>query len=432
MDTFMWSLYVDERENVHPAIWDMAAKVETEHGITARHFRKRDLAAEVDRFLEIYNAAWERNWGFVPLTDSEVRHYAKQLKPLLDENWAMVAEKDGEPVGAALTLPDFNQVLQGHERAAAPVRLAQGAVARRKIDRVRVFALGVKKEYQHTGVAAKLYEMHFDSAERTPQKGGEMGWILETNTAHEPRHGGHGRRGHPPLPDLREGLRDRRALRRAAGGRVTMSGPDGRSRPLHARGRRPRRGGRRGDRRRRGPARSSRSPPPAQLPAVQAAAVAADIVRGRRGDGGAGQAPRGQQGGRAAAPAARRTCCRSSARARSSWTCTCSPGTSRRPRRAMLEVRREVTPRLRLPPAPRAAGWTASLRCRGGVLAPPPARRRRAGGRARRPDGADRVLFGAQAERRELRRGGDRPAALRARRRRRPRARSTSASASTR
>ena len=55
-------------------------------------------------------------------------------------------------------------------------------MGRGKINRVRVFALGVKPEYQHTGVAAKLYAEHFDAAERTPQKGGEMGWILETNT----------------------------------------------------------------------------------------------------------------------------------------------------------------------------------------------------------------------------------------------------------
>jgi hypothetical protein len=54
---------------------------------------------------------------------------------------------------------------------------------RRKIDRVRVFALGVKPEHQHTGVAAKLYEKHFDAAASTPQTGGEMGWILETNKA---------------------------------------------------------------------------------------------------------------------------------------------------------------------------------------------------------------------------------------------------------
>jgi GNAT superfamily N-acetyltransferase len=181
MDTYMWALYVDKRENVHQAIWDMADKVETEHGITARHFRKKDLDAEVNRFLEIYNAAWQRNWGFVPLTDEEVRHYAKQLRPLLDENWAMVAEKDGETVGAALTLPDWNQVFKKMNGRLFPIGWAKFLLGRRKIDRVRVFALGVKREFQHTGVAAKLYQMHFDSAERTPQKGGEMGWILETN-----------------------------------------------------------------------------------------------------------------------------------------------------------------------------------------------------------------------------------------------------------
>jgi GNAT superfamily N-acetyltransferase len=183
MDLLMWHLDVSERSKVHQAIWDIADRVESKHGITTRHFRKKDLNAEVDRFLEIYNAAWEKNWGFVPLTDDEVRHYAKQLKPLLDENWAMVAEKDGEVVGAALTLPDYNQVLVHMNGRLLPFGWAKFLWYRRKIDRVRVFALGVKREWQHTGVAAKLYEMHYDSAERTPQSGGEMGWILETNKA---------------------------------------------------------------------------------------------------------------------------------------------------------------------------------------------------------------------------------------------------------
>jgi GNAT superfamily N-acetyltransferase len=183
MDLFMWHLDVSERSRVHQAIWDIADRVESKHGITTRHFRKKDLDAEVDRFLEIYNAAWEKNWGFVPLTDDEVRHYAKQLRPLLDENWAMVAEKDGEVVGAALTLPDYNQVLLHMNGRLLPFGWAKFLWYRRKIDRVRVFALGVKREWQHTGVAAKLYEMHYDSAARTPQSGGEMGWILETNKA---------------------------------------------------------------------------------------------------------------------------------------------------------------------------------------------------------------------------------------------------------
>ena len=120
----------------------------------------------------------------MPLTEEEVRHYAKDLKPVLDENWAMIAEaKDGTVVGAALTLPDFNQVLIHLNGRLWPLGWAKALYWRRKIDRVRVFALGVKREYQHTGVAARMYELHFDAAARTPQTGGEMGWILESNTA---------------------------------------------------------------------------------------------------------------------------------------------------------------------------------------------------------------------------------------------------------
>ena len=183
MDLYMWSLYVDKREKVHPAIWEAADRLESEHGIVCRNFRKKDLQAEVTRFLEVYNAAWENNWASVPLNEEEVRHYAKDLKPVLDENWAMVAEKKdtGEVVGAALTLPDFNQVLAKLNGRLLPFGWITALRAKSKIDAVRVFALGVKPSYQHTGVAARFYQMHFDAAERTPQKGGEMGWILETN-----------------------------------------------------------------------------------------------------------------------------------------------------------------------------------------------------------------------------------------------------------
>jgi GNAT superfamily N-acetyltransferase len=183
MDLYMWSLWVTERDKVHPAIWEMAEQLEPEHGIVCRNFRKKDLQAEVGRFLEVYNSAWERNWGFVPLTEEEVRHYAKDLKPLLDENWAMIAEKKdtGEVVGAALTLPDYNQVLAKLNGRLLPFGWVTALRQKSKIDAVRVFALGVKPSYQHTGVAARFYQMHFDAAERTPQKGGEMGWILEVN-----------------------------------------------------------------------------------------------------------------------------------------------------------------------------------------------------------------------------------------------------------
>jgi len=185
MDLYMWSLHVTGRDKVNPLIWQVADRVESEHGIVCRNFDKKDMDREIGRFLEVYNAAWERNWGAVPLTDAEVRHMAKDMKPILDENWAMVAERrdTGEIVGVALTLPDYNQVfakLRPRGRL-LPFGWLTFLRQRSKIDAVRVFALGVKPEYQHTGIAARFYQMHFDAAERTPQKGGEMGWILEVN-----------------------------------------------------------------------------------------------------------------------------------------------------------------------------------------------------------------------------------------------------------
>ncbi len=184
IDLYKWSLHVSGRSEVMPVLFELADKLEPEHGITIRGMRKRDLDAEIARFMEIYNQAWENNWGHTPLTEEEVRAYAKDLKPVLDPNWAMIAETaDGETVGVALTLPDYNQVLKKLHGRLLPFGWLTALRERKRIDAVRVFALGVKPEYQHTGVAAGLYKRHYDMAAATPQKGGETGWILETNKA---------------------------------------------------------------------------------------------------------------------------------------------------------------------------------------------------------------------------------------------------------
>ena len=183
MDLLKWELHISDRERIVPAIFELAERLGPEHGIRIRHVRRRDLEAEVRRFMAVYNSAWAPNWGFVPLTDREVEHQARELRPILDENWAMIAEKDGETVGAALTLPDYNQVLKELDGRLLPLGWLTALRARRRIDSVRVLALGVRPEYQHTGVAAGFYVEHFEMAQRTPQKWGEMGWVLEENTA---------------------------------------------------------------------------------------------------------------------------------------------------------------------------------------------------------------------------------------------------------
>lgn len=186
MDLLIWELRFGELkdgERFDPAIHAAAEKALGEEGIAIRNMRKRAMADEVRRFMEVYNEAWGDNWGFVPITDAEVEFQAKNLKQVLDENWAYIAEKDGEPVGAALTLPDVNQVMAKLGGRLLPFGWLRFLLGKGKIDRVRVFALGVKKDYRHTGVAAGLYLKHLETAVKPemPVKSGEMGWILETN-----------------------------------------------------------------------------------------------------------------------------------------------------------------------------------------------------------------------------------------------------------
>ena len=144
---------------------------------------RRSLRRDMDRFAEVYNAAWSENWGFSPYSKKDLDAYTQELHLVFDRNWFMVAEKDGETVGIAITVPDINQVLKRMKGRLLPLGWWHFLRKGRIIDRVRVGFLGVKPEYQHTGVAAKLYVEHFDTAARCPQTWGEMGWILETNRA---------------------------------------------------------------------------------------------------------------------------------------------------------------------------------------------------------------------------------------------------------
>jgi GNAT superfamily N-acetyltransferase len=185
MDVLMWELQfgdLKEGERFDPSIHAAAEKALREEGIAIRNMRKREMAAEVARFMDVYNEAWGDNWGFVPITDAEVEFQAKNLKQVIDEDWAFMAEKDGEVVGAALTLPDVNQVLAKLNGRLLPFGWLRFLLGRRKIDQLRVFALGVKHDYRHSGVAAGLYLKHLETAARPGTiEGGEMGWILETN-----------------------------------------------------------------------------------------------------------------------------------------------------------------------------------------------------------------------------------------------------------
>jgi len=185
MDLLMWELELGslkEGERFDPSIHAAAEKALRDEGVRIRNIVKRNLADEMRRFTEVYNDAWADNWGFVPPTDAEIEFHAKILNQVIVEDWAFIAEKDGDTVGVAFTLPDINQAMAKLNGRLLPFGWLKFLLAKRRIDRLRVFALGVKHSYHHTGVAAGLYLKHLETAhEPGAIEGGEMGWILETN-----------------------------------------------------------------------------------------------------------------------------------------------------------------------------------------------------------------------------------------------------------
>jgi GNAT superfamily N-acetyltransferase len=185
MDLLMWNLEVSDRARVLPVIFELAEKVESDHGIRVRPMRRRQLRKDMDAFAEVYNSAWSQNWDFVPYSKKDLDALAQEMQLVFDKHWAFIAERTdtGEVVGMAMTFPDINQVLAKMNGRLLPLGWWHFLRKGRTTDRVRVGFLGVKPEYQHTGVAAKLYVEHFNAAAARPQTGGEMGWILETNTA---------------------------------------------------------------------------------------------------------------------------------------------------------------------------------------------------------------------------------------------------------
>lgn len=150
-------------------------------GLELRQLELKRLDREVELIKEVYNSAWQRNWGFAPLTDAEIQHLAKELKPIVDERYALIAEVDGEPIGFALALPDYNQALRHVDGRLFPFGILKLLWYRRKIDRLRVFTLGLKPEYQRKGVDALFYLTIFRNGLGAGIHKAEASWILEDN-----------------------------------------------------------------------------------------------------------------------------------------------------------------------------------------------------------------------------------------------------------
>ncbi|MEO6549702.1 MAG: hypothetical protein ABIN94_17000 [Ferruginibacter sp.] len=153
-----------------------------DRNIIIRNINLKDFKNEVQKILKVYNAAWEDNTGFVPMTDEEFKYLAKDLKMVLDKDFALIAEHNGEVIGFALAIPDINQVLIKIKRGRLlPTGIFKLLLGKKNINYVRVLALGVNKEYRKAGIEAFFYAEIIQKAIDKKITGGEASWILENN-----------------------------------------------------------------------------------------------------------------------------------------------------------------------------------------------------------------------------------------------------------
>ncbi|MGH7570193.1 MAG: GNAT family N-acetyltransferase [Gemmatimonadales bacterium] len=150
-------------------------------GIRLRPLNMKRFAAEVELVKRLYNQAWERNWGFVPLTEAEIDHLAKQLKPIVVPDYVCFAERGGDVVGFAVALPDLNMALKHNPSGRLFPGILKVLWHARRIPRTRVALLGVVPELRGSGVDALMYHWIWTHAVRHGTTWGEAGWILENN-----------------------------------------------------------------------------------------------------------------------------------------------------------------------------------------------------------------------------------------------------------
>jgi GNAT superfamily N-acetyltransferase len=160
--------------------------IQKRQGITIRPFNMADFENEVGRIKAIYNQAWEKNWGFIPMTEHEIDHLAEQFKPVVVPDLVPFAEKDGQVVGFGLVLPDLNEVFRRHRSGRlTPVLLADLLLALKleRIRRCRILLLGILPEWRGKGIDAMLYHWIWTTSPKHGITWGEAGWILEDNPA---------------------------------------------------------------------------------------------------------------------------------------------------------------------------------------------------------------------------------------------------------
>jgi GNAT superfamily N-acetyltransferase len=152
-------------------------------GITIRPINVKKFKEEVAKIKKVYNSAWDKNLGFVPMTDEEFNYLANDLKLLLIPEFCLVAEYNGEFIGFSLAVPNVNKIQIKIKRGRLfPFGLIKLLLGKGKIDELRIITLGVLEDYRKMGIEAVFFGKNIAEAQKRKYGKNEASWILENNT----------------------------------------------------------------------------------------------------------------------------------------------------------------------------------------------------------------------------------------------------------
>lgn len=159
-----------------------AERALAQSGLRFRDLEPSRVEREIAVCWDVYNAAWEPNWGFVPMSREEFAHLAKDLKTLADPRFAFAAEIDGRPAGFVIALPDYHVLLKKIRTGRLlPTGLLTLLAGRRSLHTLRVLALGVRREHRTRGIFALFTHEIVRRGLAAGITGAEASWVLEDN-----------------------------------------------------------------------------------------------------------------------------------------------------------------------------------------------------------------------------------------------------------
>lgn len=158
-------------------------RVRRQHEIVVRAVNLQQFDQELATLQAIYRSSWEENWGFVPPTDAEIRQLAVDLKPILDTELLLFAERRGRPVGCVVAIPDANQVLKKMNGRLLPAGFIHFLRRRSLTTQARLLLLGVLPEVRRIGLYPLLIQEVHRRAVARGYRRAELSWTLEDNDA---------------------------------------------------------------------------------------------------------------------------------------------------------------------------------------------------------------------------------------------------------